>query len=151
MSLKAARERKRTISAALCEGQETYVRPESQISCNRRALPVDKHVGKEVFHVTLWRPAVKTCYGCKMKFREKHKKQPTNVIVKEFCHRLFTNIKGERVKSKRLTDAYFNLNMDCIGKYNPHARIADTIVHEEIEQGLNDEQLVVLRKFGLMI
>jgi hypothetical protein len=60
-------------------------------------------------------------------------------------------MEGERIKSKRLTGAYFHLNMDCIRKYNPHARIADIIVHEEIEQGLNDEQLVVLRKFGVMI
>jgi hypothetical protein len=53
MSVKAAKERKRKTSAGLCEGQETNVISESEISCNRRALPNDKHVGKEVFHVTL--------------------------------------------------------------------------------------------------
>ena len=103
------------------------------------------------FQVVFCTPAIKTCYGCHQPFRNKYRREPSNVILKVMCHRAYTNALGRRVTSWHRQAAYFHLNLKCLRNYNLQASVDDIVVHNDISCKLSDDHIELLHNFGVSV
>ena len=120
--------KKRTVSQ-LCEG----------------ALPPSE---RQPFHLVLFGSIlnVKRCYGCGLEFKNKQKKEPNDLLLKQYCYRRYKDKKsGNYMLTKNLQAAYFHLNLDCARKQEPRMELRDVLLHKEVACLLTDGHKRVLR------
>lgn len=94
---------------------------------------------------------LKVCYGCKKTFKDKHKREPNDMILQYYCHRTFRDKQGNIRQSKNLQAAYFHLNLDCVRRVVPRMELSDIIINTDVEQRLTDGHKNVLMKIGLLV
>ncbi|CAC5394962.1 unnamed protein product [Mytilus coruscus] len=103
------------------------------------------------FHVILCGTIfnLRKCYGCGKDFKNKHKVEPNDLILKHYCYRRYKDKNGNNTVSRVLQAAYFHLKLDCTRKEVPTMEIDDVIIHEEVANSLSDRHKNTLRKFEI--
>ena len=90
------------------------------------------------------------CYGCGNPFAKRMEKPPHDLILKRFDYREYRNrTTGELVKSYRLENTYYHLDMSCVRRRYPYTQVDDILVYKEFE--LTDAHTEKLRKFGIHV
>lgn len=115
--------------------------------------PKKRRTNVQPFHIILFASIInlRKCYGCGKHFKDKHKHEPHDVILKHYCHRRYKNKDGIYTMSKELQAAYFHMKLDCTRKVEPHMELSDVIIHEEVLGDLSDGHKAVLLKFGVRL
>ena len=103
--------------------------------------------GRQPFHLVLIGSVIniKRCYGCGVEFKNKHRNEPNDLILKQYCHRRYKDKTGAYIFSKNLQAAYYHLNLDCARKQEPEMELKDILVHKEVSCLLTNGHKEVLR------
>lgn len=106
---------------------------------------------KEMFHLTFLAGIIKKCYGCGIKFANKYRSPPYDIILKGFEFREYICPETKMKKmSKTKQNTYYHLNPDCIRKRYPLFETKDIIIHDETKQQLNVEHETILRNLNVL-
>jgi hypothetical protein len=91
-----------------------------------------------------------SCYGCKLKFADKYKKEPHNLILRRFARRRYYDGKDIKI-STRLSGTYYHLRETCMRKEVVDAGISDVKLYDEIKDRLSKEHKDQLKKIGIIL